>query len=264
MGKLTIITISFNHREGLQRTIDSIVNQTFSDYEWIVVDGGSADGSKELIEQYQSHFAWWCSEPDKGVYNAMNKGITQSKGEYINFMNAGDVFATPTILAEIFSKPHEADVLYGRMVVGTINGEEYWTNMMKPRLRWFDFYSSTLNHQSTFTKREMFIKYGNFDESYRVYGDWRHFAQIIGVEKATSEYIPKIISIYEGGGLSATQEEACKQELARLRQEVYPTFNAEIYRLCNQLDLVFSFKFTKCLFKVLFHGSKFLTKIIHK
>ena len=116
MIKLTIITINFNHAEGLKRTIDSIVNQTFTDYEWIVVDGGSTDGSKELIEQYKDHFAWWCSEPDKGVYNAMNKGITHAMGEYINFMNSGDIFATPTILEEIFSTPRTADILYGRMV----------------------------------------------------------------------------------------------------------------------------------------------------
>lgn len=261
MKKLTIITINFNHREGLQRTIDSIVNQTFTDYEWIVVDKESTDGSKELIEQYQSHFNWWCSEPDKGVYNAMNKGLEHACGEYIIFMNSGDMFATPTILTEIFSKPHKADVLYGRMVVGTIDGEEYWTNMMKPRLRWFDFFSSTLNHQSTFTKREMFVKYGSFDESYRVYGDWRHFAQIIGVEKATSEFIPKIISIYEGGGLSATQEEACKRELARLRQEVYPTINAEIFRQLNQLDVVTSFWLSRAFFKIVYHGRNLMNKI---
>ena len=260
MKKLTIITINFNHKEGLKRTIDSIVNQTFIGYEWIVVDGGSTDGSKELIEQYKDHFAWWCSEPDKGVYNAMNKGISHATGEYINFMNAGDCFASPTILDEVFTKSHTADVLYGRMAVGTIEGEEYWLNMMKPRLRWFDFYDSTLNHQSTFTKREMFLKYGVFDESYKVYGDWRHFAQIIGVGKVTSEYIPLIISIYEGGGISASQVESCKKELARLRQEVYPTIDTDILRDLNQLDVVYSCKVTKFLFKVLYHSYKLMRK----
>lgn len=263
MKKLTIITINFNHKEGLKRTIDSIVNQTFTDYEWMVVDGGSTDGSKELIEQYQDYFAWWCSEPDKGVYNAMNKGLAQATGEYINFMNSGDLFATHTILEEIFSQPHKADVLYGRMVVGTIDGEEYWRNMMKPRLRWFDFYNSTLNHQSTFTKGEMFLRFGGFDESYKVYGDWRHFAQIIGIEKATSEFINKKISIYEGGGLSATQEEHCKRELVRLRQEVYPTFNYDIYRQLNQLDVVYSSVISRLIFKVVYHVQKQVNKFFH-
>lgn len=261
MKKLTIITINFNHKAGLKRTIGSVVNQTFTDYEWIVVDGGSTDGSKELLERYQEHFAWWCSEPDDGVYNAMNKGIKHATGEYINFMNAGDLFASPTILDEILSKPHNADVLYGRMVVGAIDGDEYWSNMMKPRLRWFDFYNCTLNHQSTFTKREMFLKHGLFDESYKVYADWRHFAQIIGVEKVTSEYIPLIISIYEGGGISATQAETCKKELARLRQEVYPTINSGILRELNQLDTILSCKVTKFLFKQLYYSNKLMQKL---
>lgn len=263
MKKLTIITINFNHKEGLKRTIDSIVKQTFTDYEWIVVDGGSTDGSRELIEQYQNHFVWWCSEPDKGVYNAMNKGIVHATGEYVNFMNSGDIFASPTILEEIFNQTHTADVLYGRMVVGNINGEEYWLNMMKPRLRYFDFYNSTLNHQSTFTKREMFLIHGGFDESYRVYGDWRHFAQIIGIAKASSEFLDKKICIYEGGGISASQEEKCKQELARLRQEVYPTFSDDIYRQLNQMDVVLSSKLTKIIFKILYHFNKQICKLFH-
>ncbi len=261
MKKLTIITINFNHKDGLKRTINSIVSQTFTDYEWIVVDGGSNDGSKKLLEQYIDKFAWWCSEPDKGVYNAMNKGIAHATGEYINFMNAGDCFASPTILNEVFSKNQTADVLYGRMVVGTIDGEEFWPNMMKPRLRWFDFYNSTLNHQSTFTKREMFVKYGLYDESYKVYADWRHFTQIIGIEKASYEFIPKIVSIYEGGGLSDSQAETCKKELARLRQEVYPTLSTDILRDLNQLDVVYSCKLSKFLFKVLYHSIKLTRKI---
>ena len=77
--KLSIITINYNNKAGLQKTIDSVVAQTWRDFEWIIIDGGSTDGSKELIEQYQQHFAYWCSEPDKGVYNAMNKGIDKAK-----------------------------------------------------------------------------------------------------------------------------------------------------------------------------------------
>lgn len=79
--KLSIITINLNNYNGLKRTINSIISQTFTDYEWIVIDGGSTDGSRELIEQYSNLFAYWCSEPDKGIYNAMNKGIRHIKGE---------------------------------------------------------------------------------------------------------------------------------------------------------------------------------------
>lgn len=78
--KLSIITINYNNREGLKKTIESVLSQTFTDYEYIIIDGGSTDGSRELIEQYQSHLSFWCSEPDKGIYNAMNKGIAKARG----------------------------------------------------------------------------------------------------------------------------------------------------------------------------------------
>ena len=90
MPKLSIITVNLNNREGLRKTAESVVSQTYKDYEWIVIDGGSTDGSKELIEQYAEHISYWVSEPDKGIYNAMNKGIRQAHGEYFLFLNSGD------------------------------------------------------------------------------------------------------------------------------------------------------------------------------
>ena len=87
---LSIITVNLNNCDGLQKTIDSVVGQTFTDYEWIVIDGGSMDGSRELIEQYADCLAYWCSEPDNGIYNAMNKGISRATGEWLLFLNSGD------------------------------------------------------------------------------------------------------------------------------------------------------------------------------
>jgi len=83
--KLSIITINYNNCAGLKRTIDSVVSQSFKDYEWIVIDGGSKDGSKDLIEQYSDSFTYWVSEPDNGIYNAMNKGIEKANGEWMLF-----------------------------------------------------------------------------------------------------------------------------------------------------------------------------------
>ena len=111
--KLSIITVNLNNLEGLKKTYESVVCQTFTDYEWIVIDGGSTDGSREFIEQHQDKFAYWCSEPDKGIYNAMNKGIMRAKGEYLNFMNSGDCFACKETLAGVFNKPRKEDILYG-------------------------------------------------------------------------------------------------------------------------------------------------------
>ena len=117
--KLSIITINYNNKAGLQKTIDSVICQTWKDYEWIIIDGGSTDGSKELIEQYQQYFAYWCSEPDKGVYNAMNKGITKAKGEYLNFMNSGDCFVCDSTLMDVFFKEISADIVAGPVLLST-------------------------------------------------------------------------------------------------------------------------------------------------
>ncbi len=220
MNKLTIITINFNNAEGLKRTIDSIINQTFSDYEWIVVDGGSTDGSKDLLEQYQERFTWWCSEPDKGPYNAMNKGIAHASGEYINFMNSGDVFVDKDILQKIFHLPHTADIIYGQMKVTAWGGKIGNVDVMKPRLSKYDMFFDTFGHQSTFTKRTLFTQVGLFDESYKIAADHKFFAEAIAIHQASYKYLPYVISVYEGDGLSGSYDKIYP-EVIRMRQEVY-------------------------------------------
>ena len=102
--KLSIVTINYNNLSGLQKTIDSVLQQSFKDYEWIIIDGGSTDGGKELLEKNQNHFAYWCSEPDKGIYNAINKGLSHATGDYIQFLNSGDWLYDSTILEKVFTQ----------------------------------------------------------------------------------------------------------------------------------------------------------------
>lgn len=265
MKKLTIITINFNHKEGLKRTIDSIVNQTFTDYEWIVVDGGSTDGSKELLEQYQDHFAWWCSEPDKGVYNAMNKGITQATGEYINFMNSGDMFATPTILEEIFSKSYTVDILYGIMVRGNINGPQNNTPLLKPNIEWYDFYYCTFNHQATFTKRRLYTAIGLFDETYHLYGDWDFFAKAIVHHHVDTQYLPAIIAIYEGGGISDTSNKQ-KEELQKMRNNIYgESLNESLMReYIGLTEVILPHKLPRMIYKTIKYCTRKIVRVLKK
>ena len=108
--KLSIITINYNNLAGLQKTIESVVSQTFRDFEWIVIDGGSVDGSRELIERYANSFSYWVSEPDKGIYNAMNKGIVVAKGDYLLFLNSGDWLCDEMALERSFSHHPTKDI----------------------------------------------------------------------------------------------------------------------------------------------------------
>ena len=114
--KLSIITVNLNNKDGLQKTIDSVISQTFKDCEWIVIDGGSTDGSKELIEKYSDHISYWVSEPDNGIYNAMNKGIKASKCEYLLFLKSGDIINESRTLEDGFNLYPEDDIVTGQVI----------------------------------------------------------------------------------------------------------------------------------------------------
>lgn len=102
MKIISIITINYNNKVGLKKTIESVIQQDFNSFEFIVIDGGSTDGSYDVIQEYRNYIDYWVSEPDKGIYNAMNKGITIARGEYCNFMNSGDFFYDKNVLSSIF------------------------------------------------------------------------------------------------------------------------------------------------------------------
>ena len=114
MSFVVIITVNFNHKEGLKNTIVSVINQkSFNDYEFIVIDGGSSDGSKDIIEKYARHIDYWVSEKDEGIYNGMNKGIRVAKGDYLIFMNSGDTFYNDHVLKDVFCVDRNADFITG-------------------------------------------------------------------------------------------------------------------------------------------------------
>lgn len=205
--KLSIITINYNNRDGLQRTIDSVICQTWRDFEWIVIDGGSTDGSKELIESYKSHFSYWCSEPDNGIYNAMNKGIDHAKGDYLLFLNSGDAFYKPDTLSNVFSRGLHSDLISG-VTVRADNG--------KPRRGYYDsivrqLIVGTIEHQGTFIKRELFKSY-KYREDFKIVSDWAAWIEWILKQNCTFEYIDEIIATQEIDGISAVQTDMLNKE----------------------------------------------------
>lgn len=172
--KFSIITINYNNKAGLQRTIDSVVCQTWKEYEWLLIDGGSTDGSKELIEQYQEYFAYWCSEPDKGIYNAMNKGAVKAKGEYLLFLNSGDALYDKNVLQQVSDLHLDTDIISGQ--VERMDNHQllriYDENILKY------LYFNTLNHQGTFIKRLLFDEL-KYDEDLMVVSDWKFWLDTI-------------------------------------------------------------------------------------
>lgn len=218
--KFSIITINYNNSKGLERTIRSVLSQTFHDYEYIVIDGGSTDGSVEVIKRYADRITYWVSEPDKGIYNAMNKGLKRAKGEYINFMNSGDCFADEAILQKVsHALRNNPDFLYGDHYIYIPNiTKEYrtpapfWTQKTR-------FTHKGFCHQSSFVKRDLALRHP-FDEQFKIAADYKMFYELY-TEGCTYEYFPQAIAIFENIGTSQQHGKQAFREDAIIRG-VYP------------------------------------------
>ena len=216
--KLSIITINLNNREGLTYTINSVICQTFRDMEWIVIDGGSTDGSKELIEKHSNHFAYWVSEPDKGIYNAMNKGIKIAKGDYILFLNSGDCLSNPNILTTVFSEKIVADIEYGDIVCKR-DGDSY-SIIYPDRLRMSQLIESSIAHQASFIKASLF-KNELYDESLKLVSDYKFFLRR-ALEGCSYHHINLVITIFDLNGISNTNVKLTEEEKDEVKKREIP------------------------------------------
>lgn len=216
MPKLTIITINYDNLEGLKRTVESVINQTWQEFEYIVIDGGSTDGSAEFIESQKEHFDYWVSESDKGIYNAMNKGIMKATGEYLLFLNSGDCFYKNTVLLDNNEAIKNFDLIYFN--IEFVNTKSSKIISYAQKLRFTDFYSGTLCHQSTLIKKYLFDKLGLYDENLKLVSDWKFF--ILALFKYNCSYakIDAIFTTYYLDGISSNSfnQELLKEE----RQQV--------------------------------------------
>lgn len=220
MIKISIITVNFNNLSGLQKTMKSVLCQKYTNMEYIIIDGGSTDGSKEFIISHKDKLSYWCSEKDKGIYDGMNKGIARATGEYLLFLNSGDYFSCSTTLNDVFrERKYDEDLLIGRQL--------YINNLGKkgisPKLRISDFsityfLSSTIPHQATFIKRDLFEKIGYYDINYKVSADWVFWIKAIIENKCTIKLINERISYMEVGGISADMEK-CYQDMSKYMEE---------------------------------------------
>lgn len=226
----SIITINFNNNEGLQKTVQSVLAQSCDDYEYIVIDGGSTDGSKEYLQKNTSHFTYWVSEPDNGCYHAMNKGIKMAKGEYLIFMNSGDHFYTDTVLEEVEKMNLKEDVVCGNMFLslGCVNfGPQDITMRF--------FYEGGLPHQACFIKREIQQKH-LYDESLRIVSDWKFFLKTLIVENRSYRKIELVISWFDFNGISSTHRDLEKKERDSVIRSMFPDRVLKDYEMNVTLD----------------------------
>lgn len=202
MLKLSVITINYNNSAGLEKTIKSVVSQTFSDFEYIVIDGGSTDESTVVIKKYSDKFTHWISEKDNGIYDAMNKGIRAAKGEYCLFLNSGDFLFDKDVFEKTFQSNHAEDIIYGNMMIDWGNGK-ITLGTMPDKITYHQMYTDTLWHPVSFIKKELFEKYGYYDESYRMVADYEFFFKTIIIHNVTTKHISLPISVYNMEGFSS-------------------------------------------------------------
>jgi len=198
---ISIITVVYNGEKVLERTIESIRNQTFKNIEYIIIDGNSKDGTKGIIEKYKSSVSQWISEPDKGLYDAMNKGLRLAKGEYILFLNAGDSFQENSTLEKVFQNQAGADVYYGEtMMVDNENNDIGLRRLKAPeKLEWNSLINGMLVcHQSFIMRRELAPEY---DLKFRIAADYAWMLESLKRSK-TIVNTHQIIARFLDGGMN--------------------------------------------------------------
>ena len=270
--KLSIITINYNNAEGLRKTLASVAAQTYRDIEHIIIDGGSTDGSVDIIREYENTIkrsvtinqstiqVKWVSEPDMGIYNAMNKGIEIALGkrvvnadhttssnslndnrstlnelqsDYIQILNSGDILAADDVTERMENALHsftrstlndkiDVPISYGNMIkkdytTGKILGK---SGEVEYSLR--QYYSSTMNHDCCYIRRDLFDTYGLYDENLKIVSDWKWFLQAIGLGKVKPVYVDIDVTIFDASGISETNLALRNQERRQVLEELLP------------------------------------------
>ena len=220
--KVSIITINLNNVSGLRKTMDSILAQTFCDFEWIVVDGGSTDGSVEVIQEYSSRIAWSVSEPDGGIYEAMNKGLERASGEYVQFLNSGDSFINPTVLEKVFSDPGLSDVNYGDQ--WCLSGEKVIEKRQYPdEMDLAYLFRHPLGHQASFIRTPV-AKAHPYRVNYSISADRAFFLELY-LSGAGFHHIDLPVVYFDADGVGSREstKQQRRDQLWQIKRELLPS-----------------------------------------
>lgn len=254
--KISVITVSFNAASCIEKTIKSVINQKYNNFEYIVVDGKSTDDTVKIIQKYHTNISKWVSEPDTGIYNAMNKAVRMANGEYCIFMNAGDIFANQLVLkqASLFLDD-DFDVLTGREI-STKDGKviDYVQPIKKVTKE--HFFVTSISHQASFIKRSLLLRHP-YDENLKLVSDWKFWLQTIVFGDSTYRSIDIDVCIFNHDGLTFSLNNIGKVEREKVIQELYSRkdieclsrkYNNQIYTLRNKIVR----KFWKNEYSILF------------
>lgn len=225
MPKISIITVNLNNLEGLKKTAESVFNQSFKDFEFIVIDGNSTDGSKEYITKISTNLTHWISESDTGIYNAMNKGIRLAKGDYVYFLNSGDIFYATSTLEEVADKMQaNLDLYYGDLIYNWSNKQEVIS--FPKTLSFIFFIADNINHQACFIKKSLFNDISYYNENYKIISDWEFLIYAVCKKEISYKHLDMLISIYDTLGISTDikNRKAIIADKKEVIQKYFPLF----------------------------------------
>ena len=209
--KISIITVNLNNLAGLQKTVENLLSQTFKEFEFIIIDGGSKDGSKEYIQNISEHLHKWVSEPDNGIYNAMNKGIRMATGEYLCFLNSGDIFLENTTLKSVHSKLNgNIGIYYGDMIWDEIKRKRLIPAPAKLSFPFLLIHS--INHPPCFIKKSLFDEIFYYNEDFQIISDWEFLIYAVCKKEIPTRHLEMTVSVYDANGISshiANQKSIC-------------------------------------------------------
>lgn len=215
--RISIITINFNNRTGLLQTLQSVKLQCSKFYEYIVIDGNSNDGSKDLIEQNSDIINYSISEDDNGPFDAMNKGIAQATGDYCIFMNSGDSFYDKHVI-ENFIKINPTEDIYTGIAAEYVDGDvRSWYPVEEEQLSMRFFYRNAISHQASFIKTSL-MKELLYDMNYKIVSDWKFFVEALILKNASYCTLPFIVTNYMDGGISRNEDKAFAEREAVLEE----------------------------------------------
>ena len=235
--KISIVTINYNNAEGLRRTLESVASQTYRDIEHIVIDGGSDDGSVEIIKEYvnqcMTYDVLWVSEKDKGIYDAMNKGVKRATGDYVWILNSGDSVAAPDVVEKMMAilNGGTIDLLLGNIVRVYANRKEYAPLPVKrmkdeiPRsmdVSMLTFYTGTVPQDAAFVRRELFAQYGYFDDTMKICADWKLYLIMIALGGVQPMHVNIDAVLFDMTGISNANDELRIAERRTYLEEALP------------------------------------------
>lgn len=206
--KFSIITVTRNNLDGLKNTAESLQWQTCRDFEWIVIDGASTDGTPPYLDKTDAR---WISEPDKGIYDAMNKGIDRARGDYVLFLNAGDTLAVPDVLEKIDVMIEDEDFIYGDSIEG---------DHIKPARPHTQILTGLITHHQAILYRRARLGALRYDQRFKIAGDYRLTLEFLRLPGIRALYCPFPVCIFEQGGVSQVQFRRGRIEQFIIRREL--------------------------------------------